>query len=689
LAAGCTSTAVPTKSAATAVAAVQEASVTLRVEVKPLGATVLVDGQSRGVTPLTLTLPAGRHMVRVEKSGHQALEETLTLAGGEQAMVDGYLVDIEPPTVTFQLFPKQPLAGQHMVVYVTAYDNVTVARLELWIDGQLVLEEIGAAGTFHWTLPTEGGIQYALAGRAYDLAGNVAELEQTLAVGAAPPTATTTPTFSLTATPSPSPWPTITPSQAVISTSVASPSPTSQPSPSPLPTSEHTPTVAPRPLPAANVYYETTLTLDTFPYADYLRSETDTRYGVALWRLDRAAYEAAQPAPRPQVYRALIVENEYLQLTFLPELGGRLYRCVYKPTGQNIFYQNPVIKPSRWGPLPAEQNWWLAAGGMEWALPVNEHGYEFGIPWSYAVQATSQGVMVTLWDSESDERLRFEVEVMLPSGQAVFVVQPRLRNPLAQDVKVQMWLNAMLTLGSATIAPETEFVLPAGPVVVHSTGDAALAAAHETMSWPLYNGRDLSRYANWRQWLGLFVERTEQSFVGAYNHATGLGVARVFTPQTAPGVKLFAFGPEFGDRDHYTDDGSQYFELWSGPNRTFWAQDDVLLPAGGEITWQETWLPFASTGGLTYANEVAALYLTLEVGQVDVGLSVSRPLQGWLRLATSEEGPSLWEHQVTLSPGSPLRQQIALPASLASETALALRLTDSEGKIVLDYRHQD
>lgn len=663
LAEGCTPSATPVRPTATAAIVVHAEPALLQVAVRPAGATVLVNAQPYGVTPLTLSLAPGQYVVRVEKSGYQALEKTLVLPSGGQARVDGSLVDVTPPTLTIQLLPKQPHAGQHLVIYLKASDNVAVARLELWIDNRYVLEEIGTTATYHWDIPSddEAG-QHLVVGRAYDVTGNVTTVDQDLIIAVPLPTATITP--RPTATPSPSPSPT------------ATPKPTASP------------TTPPTPIPAVSAYYETTLSLATYPYADYLWQETDVRYGIPLWRLDRATYEAARPTPTMQTYRALVIENEYLQLTILPELGGRLYRCVHKPTGQNIFYQNPVIKPSRWGALtPADHNWWLAAGGIEWALPVHEHGYEFGNPWNYSVQVTTQGTTVILWDSRAKDRLQFEVQITLPPQQAAFIVRPRLTNPLTGDASVQLWINAMLTLGSHTISPETEFVLPSGLVVVHSTGDTLLAAEEEVMSWPMYGGRDLSRYANWHQWLGVFVQQPEQNFVGAYNHATGLGVARIFPRQAAPGVKLFAFGSDFGDRGHYTDDDSQYFELWGGANRTFWPADDVILPAGGEITWQETWQPFAGIGGLTYANEAAALYLKRLAGGIDLGLSVSTPTQGWIRL-TAGEGESeqvIWEQTVALSPDSPLRQQIAWPEGLAAEAKLKFQLTDHKGTVLLDY----
>ena len=45
-------------------------------------------------------------------------------------------------------------------------------------------------------------------------------------------------------------------------------------------------------------------------------------------------------------YRALFVENEYLKVTMLPELGGRIFSVLDKTTNKDMFYMNPVIKPS-------------------------------------------------------------------------------------------------------------------------------------------------------------------------------------------------------------------------------------------------------------------------------------------------------------------------------------------------------
>jgi len=107
-AAGCTPAATPIEPTETAEAIVHAEPAFLQVVVKPAGASVLVDDRAHGVTPLSLSLPPGKHVVRVEKSGHQTLEQTVVLSSGRQAVVEGSLADVTSPTLTIQLFPEQP-----------------------------------------------------------------------------------------------------------------------------------------------------------------------------------------------------------------------------------------------------------------------------------------------------------------------------------------------------------------------------------------------------------------------------------------------------------------------------------------------------------------------------------------------------------------------------------------------------
>jgi len=109
--------------------------------------------------------------------------------------------------------------------------------------------------------------------------------------------------------------------------------------------------------------FESMLNLPVAPYARFLTWSADANTGVPFATLDRAAYETASEGTTMRAFKVVSLENELLHMSFLPELGGRLYQVLFKPTNQSLFYNNPVITPSHFGPFDDKQNWWLAAGG--------------------------------------------------------------------------------------------------------------------------------------------------------------------------------------------------------------------------------------------------------------------------------------------------------------------------------------
>ncbi len=427
-----------------------------------------------------------------------------------------------------------------------------------------------------------------------------------------------------------------------------------------------------------------------YPYEDYWVTRRDPETNIEYGAFDRAAFDAAQPEPGEKTFRTIMLENEYLKLTFIPELGGRLYQVVYKPTGQSLLYNNAVLKPSPWG-MP-EQGGWLAAGGMEWAFPTQEHGYEWNLPWDAQVTTMTDGISVTLTDSTATDRPRVQVNVTLPSKSAYFTVSPRIENPTDEPQRIQFWLNAMLNPGSnGPVSPDTEFVLPDDSVWIHSTGnqwiseDAVPASDATSTSLPVtfseLEGRDMRLYSNWDEYLGIFAVDPSngdlaENFVGAYNHSTAFGVARVFPPAQAPGVKLFAFGPNFCCSDAYKDDESEYFELWGGIPRTFFPDDDVTLAPGEVRTWTENWLLLPKTGGLSAAAKDAAL--NLRESADSVYLSVYSPIARRATVVLKQGDTIVEQWQMDFGIGQVWEQNVKTELQ-----NLKLELQTPDGKVIV------
>lgn len=518
-----------------------------------------------------------------------------------------------------------------------------------------------------------------------------------LACDLAPAPPTSTPTAWQTPTPALSPTaPTVvrSPSASATPSATATQTPTAsatltptEPAEAPVAPTEWPPsaTPTPRPIPTATpaapgvAVYTGQVTLVSYPYRDFLRQEPDALYGGMLLRLDRAAYEAAAPRPAPQTYQTLVVENAYLRLTFLPELGGRLYSAVIKATQQEIFYHNPVIKPSRYGPLlPVEDNWWLAAGGMEWAWPVAEHGYAWGRPWSYALDSSPQSATITLRDGDATGGVRAEVRVTLVADRATFSVQPRLINASDHSLPVQFWLSAALAPGSPSIGPEARFIIPTSQVVVHSRGDTGwqLPGPGSPMPWPMVAGYDLRDYSQWADYLGFFIPFMPAGFIAVYNPVADVGVARLVAPGQVPGHKVFGFGPGFADRS-YTDDNSQYVELWGGANATFGPEHDIQLAPGATLGWDESWWPLAGLGGLSFANQQVALHV-MDGGRLRLVSAQPRPVI----LLLSANGAELARAELALNPARPVEWSMPAPGSPAPR----IQVVAASGEVLADYQ---
>lgn len=379
-----------------------------------------------------------------------------------------------------------------------------------------------------------------------------------------------------------------------------------------------------------------TITILTYPYAAYLYTATNSAYNMPYRWLNWAQYQGSNPQPAGKAYTRLTLENEWLRVSLLPELGGRVYEMIFKPTGNNELYRNTVIKPTHWG--PSEQGWWLAAGGIEWGLPVEEHGYESAIPWSYEVIAAVDGITVALRDSVQPDRLRATIAVFLPNDRAVLIVRPRIENDRNVPLNFKWWINAMLApgpgnsigkQGSNPDGIDFKFVFPESQVTVHSTGDPTLPQEGQAMSWPIYKNRDMSRVQNWDQWLGFFARPVaSQDWVGVIDRAHQEGLVRVFPRSIAQGSKGFAMGWRHPiGASHWTNDDSYYAELHGGLAPTFW--DTVSIGAHQAIEWEETWYPFAVSADLSHADADTAFYVgqTRDVYEsFEVGVHTTRPI---------------------------------------------------------------
>ena len=460
---------------------------------------------------------------------------------------------------------------------------------------------------------------------------------QTLAAPTAQVVITPAPTTARAPTPTPTPTLTSTPlpptgDAAMPLTATATLTPTAY-----LPTVMHN---------WALSVWETQLTLNSYGWEQALRDSAPDKPYYPYPELD---FGAVGPLA-PRAYTGIILENSYIRITVLPEMGGRILRWEDRTTGRLLTYANPVIKPTHWG----YRGWWLGTGGIEWAFPVDEHGLNEYRPWQYELLSGDNWRGIRVWDTDDCTGMTIEVTLRLYGGSSDLVITPRITNPTGEAHPLQFWINAMLTLsGSNVPSSGLRFWIPADTMMVHSTGDGSLPEPRSTISWPIYNGRDFSHYTEWHKYLGLFATEARGA-AGAYDEIADQGLVRSYPPGGPQGVKLFCLGDL--PADLYTDDGSRYFEFWGGYNYSFFPEDYVTLPAGASITWEEHWYPVHGIGGLGWANGELAAALKVSGESVQVGLYATSRAEAQLRLLQHGELREEWV--VVTGPDAPFRQSI-------------------------------
>lgn len=120
-------------------------------------------------------------------------------------------------------------------------------------------------------------------------------------------------------------------------------------------------------------------------------------------------------------YTCIRLENEYLRIEILPELGGKIYSAFDKTTGYDFFYKQHVIKPALIGCLGS----WIS-GGLEFNWPFHHRASTF-MPVDYCTERQTDGSVI-VWLSEHDpiQRMKGMVSIVLKPGEAKFETRMKL-----------------------------------------------------------------------------------------------------------------------------------------------------------------------------------------------------------------------------------------------------------------------
>ena len=433
---------------------------------------------------------------------------------------------------------------------------------------------------------------------------------------------------------------------------------------------------------------------------------------------------AEQPVDRK--WKAIWIENEFLQVLILPEIGGRIQALKDKTNGYDLIYSQPVIKPA----LVGLAGPWIS-GGIEFNWPQHHRPATF-LPVDTETERHKDG-SVTVWCSDHDpiQRMKGMHGVCLHPGRAYLELKVRAcnRTPFVQTFL--WWANVATRVHEAYqsfFPPDVYYVAdharrsmseyplahgfyygvnygergrtgvplseaPAQYVPPHCAGKSAICSPQSAI--PDYAPNDLSFYANIPVPTSYMCMGSKEDFFGGYDYKAQAGLVHIAKHHIAPGKKQWTWGNhEFGyawDRnltDARPDGGfPPYIELMAGVY-TDNQPDFSFLQPGETKSWSQYWYPIQKIGPAQHANLEAAVSLGVPhsdgKGRTYVGVSVTRAFQA-AHIRLLAQGKVILNTRRNLAPPRPFVTAVKPPKSVR-ETDLLLRVADSEGHTIISYQ---
>ena len=387
-----------------------------------------------------------------------------------------------------------------------------------------------------------------------------------------------------------------------------------------------------------------TLAIPTYPESDYetlpMFAETRNHQGTSGNPFPNAV--TSSPCAEEAVltdYTAVTLENDWLEVTVLPALGGRIFSAKDKRNGYDIFYRQHVIKPALIGDLGS----WIS-GGVEFNWPFHHRPATY-MPADWNVEEGEDG-SATVWLSDSDPfyRMRGTVGVCLYPDRLYLETKVRVTNRTELRHPFLWWENA-----AVSVTPEYRLFFP-GDVdhVIHHYRSCSA-------SWPIAKGNyggcdfgegtDISKIVNAPHATSYFAAPSRFDFFGGYDEGVRAGVMHVADHHIAPGKKMFTWGQDQNARDwekKLTDTDGPYCELMAGVY-TDNQPDFTWLEPYETKSFSQFWIPLMETGIPDFGN----LDLALSVKEDRLTLGLTRAFSDLKVTLTDADGGELLSESLT------------------------------------------
>jgi len=376
-----------------------------------------------------------------------------------------------------------------------------------------------------------------------------------------------------------------------------------------------------------------------------------------------------------KTYHAIFLENRYLTIMLLPELGGRVQMALDKTNGYHFVYYNRVIKPA----LVGLTGPWLS-GGIEFNWPQHHRPSTFE-PVDYKIEDNPDGSK-TVWLSEIERMFRTKgmAGFTLHPDRAYLEISVQLYNRTSEPQTFLWWANPAVHVNNdyqSVFPPDVHAVMDHGKRDV-SAFPMAKGVYYKHDYAP---GTDISRYKNIPVPTSYMAYHSDFDFLGCYDHGKQAGMMHVANHHVVPGKKQWTWGnSDFGwawDRQ-LTDADGPYIELMCGAY-TDNQPDFAWLQPGEEKRFTQVFMPYKRIGAAKNASKDAVINLNVIGDMAQIGVYVSSPRRVMVQLTT--QGQIIFARDITLDPETVLIETVPLPAGIIPQQ-LTLRVLEGDTELI-------
>ena len=345
-------------------------------------------------------------------------------------------------------------------------------------------------------------------------------------------------------------------------------------------------------------------------------------------------------------YNAVWLENEYIKVMILPELGGRVQRAYDKVAGRDFIYYNRVVKPA----LVGLAGPWIS-GGIEFNWPQHHRPSTF-MPADCTIEENADG-SVTVWCGERERMFHQKgmAGFTLRPGCAYLEIKGVLYNPTETPQTFLWWANPAVKVND-----ESQSVFPPDVNAVFDHGKRAVStfpiATGVYYKMDYSAGVDISNYKNIYVPTSYMVAKSKYNFEGGYENDTHGGMLHVADHHFSPGKKQWTWGNgDFGrawDRN-LTDEDGPYIELMAGVYTENQPDFTWLMPYE-EKSFVQYFFPYRELGVVKNASKDLVLnILPAGEGQVRIMAYATSRQECSITLRTVDGKPLFAEEKI-LSP---------------------------------------